>query len=813
MGVGSVDEEDGEFGAAHMVEHMLFKGSRGLGVGEAAVAFEALGGDVNAWTDREDTVLHCGVHADQVGQAVDLLCRMAFEPSFDSAELERERPVILDELRSGDEDAGRLMGDQLVECAWPGHPYARPVIGTEACIEGISLARLKAFHQRFYTPSNAQLIVVGPVALDDVVSAVERATAGLSAHRRPARVFTAPHWPSTPSGARVPREFEERSFEFALPGWGYDEKDLPVLDLLLASLSRGASALLSSRMRLRESLVHDVWAFRDAVRPAGLLVFGFMPRDGQWLPALRALVETLQQVAAQGVPRSVLETARAALLSDAVYGVETVEGRASVLDHCAGVLGDLHADRSVHARVAGASPSEVADLARRLLNTQDAVYSWIAPEGELSSAEVEAVLRSDRTLDAAADSADEIHRFKLANGVRVLIEPVSNAPVTAVSVVMAGGSLVERADSAGLTQAWADLLAEGGGTLDPEVFSAVIDGMGGGFRAMSGRSTMGVFADFPSQKFLQALPLALLPLAQPRFASEALKRVRAGLDEALSAKSDDPTHIATEALHGLLWAGHPYRLPSGGTERSLAKLSLERLIRLHRRVVVGQNVVVSVVGDVEVDTILRVVDSVFAELPEGALELRNPIAKLSTRRRRSVRCGHGVASVLLGLPTVAAGHPDEHALEVLAGVLGGQAGRLFLRLRERMGIGYDVNASHLVTRDPGALFLYASCAEESVQRAERALVAALEELHLAPPNAEEVARVVCALKGGRASSLQVASARAACMAIDEALGLDGTAYRRTWSGIEAVTVDDVLRVIGTYVRPDRIRTVVLQPES
>jgi len=304
-----------------------------------------------------------------------------------------------------------------------------------------------------------------------------------------------------------------------------------------------------------------------------------------------------------------------------------------------------------------------------------------------------------------------------------------------------------------------------------------------------------------------------LPLVQQRFHASAMDRVLAGLEEALAAKSDDAMQVAAEALSGLLWAGHPFRLPSGGTERSLARVGLERVARLHRRVVVGPNVVVSVVGDVESDTILRVIESVFSELSASPFDLPRQIPRLSSRRRRAIRCGHGVAGVLLGLPTVAAGHPDEHALEVLAGALGGQAGRLFLRLREQMGIGYDVNASHLVTRDPGALFLHASCAPESVSRAERALREGLDSLHSAPPDMAEVERVISAMRGGRASALQLASARSACMAIDEALGLDGAAYRRSLSGIDSVSVDDVLRVIRTYVRPERVRAVVLRPEA
>jgi zinc protease len=162
---------------------------------------------------------------------------------------------------------------------------------------------------------------------------------------------------------------------------------------------------------------------------------------------------------------------------------------------------------------------------------------------------------------------------------------------------------------------------------------------------------------------------------------------------------------------------------------------------------------------------------------------------------------------------VVAGDVDEPALDVLAAVLGGQAGRLFLRLREQMGVGYDVYAANIVSRDRGAFMVHATCAPEAVVAAEAALVDELQGLHRRAPDKAEIDRAVSALSGGRASGLQRASARAGCMAIDEVLGLDGTRYLRSLKGIESVTVADLRRVIADHMVQLSFRTVVLVPET
>ncbi|MFN7146700.1 MAG: M16 family metallopeptidase, partial [Myxococcota bacterium] len=163
INVGSGDEPAGMEGAAHFVEHMVFKGTKSYGVGEVAAAIEALGGDLNAWTSFDETVFHATVPAAAAVPAMGVLAEMLRTARFDPVELARERTVILEEIRGSDDDPDTVLSEATYAAAWPDHPYGRPVIGTTKAVRGMTREALHGFYERHYQPSNACLAVAGPV--------------------------------------------------------------------------------------------------------------------------------------------------------------------------------------------------------------------------------------------------------------------------------------------------------------------------------------------------------------------------------------------------------------------------------------------------------------------------------------------------------------------------------------------------------------------------------------------------------------------------------------------------------------------------
>jgi Predicted Zn-dependent peptidases len=171
---GSARERPAEHGAAHLLEHMVFKGAGRFGVGELSARIEGVGGDLNAWTSFEHTALHATVPAPHLDVALEVLGAMGCAPTLDPDELARERAVVIEEIRGSADDPMQVLADATRARAYGGHPYGRPILGTAESVAALDVAALRAFHERFYSPQNAVLAVAGPVAPDALRDAVAR---------------------------------------------------------------------------------------------------------------------------------------------------------------------------------------------------------------------------------------------------------------------------------------------------------------------------------------------------------------------------------------------------------------------------------------------------------------------------------------------------------------------------------------------------------------------------------------------------------------------------------------------------------------
>src|SRR5262245_25821592 len=163
VGVGSADEPPPKAGVAHVVEHMLFKGSSAYGVGELTRAIERSGGAINAWTSFDHTVYHAVLGRDHADTAIDAIGDALTTPRVDPHELDRERQVILEEIRQGSDDPARSVAQSLFATAYVAHPYRRPVIGTAETVQRLGTHDVIDLIRNFYVADNITLVVAGDV--------------------------------------------------------------------------------------------------------------------------------------------------------------------------------------------------------------------------------------------------------------------------------------------------------------------------------------------------------------------------------------------------------------------------------------------------------------------------------------------------------------------------------------------------------------------------------------------------------------------------------------------------------------------------
>ena len=180
INAGTRDEQEGEAGLAHFIEHVMFKGTKKRKAFHILNRMESVGGEINAYTTKEDTWITSSQRSKDTERALELLADIAFNGTFPDAELDKERDVILDEIAGVEDQPGDVIFESFEGALFSGHPLASPILGTSGSVKSLTRAQVQSFVSRHYRPDNMVLGVVGAVTWADVMRWVERHFAEVS---------------------------------------------------------------------------------------------------------------------------------------------------------------------------------------------------------------------------------------------------------------------------------------------------------------------------------------------------------------------------------------------------------------------------------------------------------------------------------------------------------------------------------------------------------------------------------------------------------------------------------------------------------
>ncbi|MCB1057203.1 MAG: insulinase family protein [Acidobacteria bacterium] len=378
--VGARDETPAEAGAAHFLEHMMFKGSASYGPGEIDRRTQALGGSNNAFTSHDSTAYYFNFSGDRWQEALAIEADRMRGLTLDPDEVDSERQVILEELSMYEDEPWDALEQQVHAALFPGHPFGRPVIGTRESLRGMGHDELASFHRRFYRPDNAVLVLAGDIPGDALERVAERFAAipgGAEARPELEPVPVLEAW------VRVERRAGDVArLCLATPAPDAHDPDYAALRLLVAVLSSGRAS------RLHRHLVEErqscLWV---AAQVAEAPTMGFLSIALEVVPGVEpAEVETeVSKALAELVERPPtaveLDRARRLLLADWVFAHERVHQQALAAGFALSLF-DLGHTRRWLQRALDMTPAEVLAAARRFDLGRAGVIGWSLPEEE-----------------------------------------------------------------------------------------------------------------------------------------------------------------------------------------------------------------------------------------------------------------------------------------------------------------------------------------------------------------------------------------------------------------------------------------------
>ncbi|HUY96219.1 MAG TPA: pitrilysin family protein [Verrucomicrobiae bacterium] len=370
LDVGSRHESLAQAGISHLLEHMVFKGTRSYPSGRAvSEAIEGVGGILNGATDQEATVFWAKVPAAHLERAVDVLLELAFAPRLDPNELDKERRVVLEELRMVRDQPQELVQTDSDAGLWPAHALGRDPGGTPGSVRRVTPDDLAAHHRRHYRPPALVLSVAGPVRVHQVERLVAPRLAGLAGAAAGAPRTPAPARP-LPPGTVVHirhRRTEQVHCLVGLRAPSYRDPDRTVLDVLNGVLGDGMSSRLFLELREERALAYDVGSFTTRFRDSGALLLSVATEPQQAVAAVTAAWRELGRLAEDRVPAPELRKVQEYLKGRLLLGVESTSAVSDFVGQQALLLGRPRSPGELVAAIDEVDQDAVRELAGRLL--------------------------------------------------------------------------------------------------------------------------------------------------------------------------------------------------------------------------------------------------------------------------------------------------------------------------------------------------------------------------------------------------------------------------------------------------------------
>ncbi len=377
IGAGSRDEPDARAGVSHFIEHMLFKGSSHYSAQEIAEIFDELGGELNAATSRETTVVYARVPDDRLETALDVMADMVFRPSF--SEVDAEREVVLEEIAMVEDTPHDLVHDIAAEAVFGGHPLGRPVIGRAEVISSVSRRALSAYHRRAYGSERMVLAAAGNVRHERLVDLLEERRNGPAAGvrppvRKPLRRLPEP-------GLRFQRKDTEQ-YHACLSGPGIPRTDERrfAASLLDAIVGGSASSRLFQEIREKRGMAYSVYSYASQYSDSGQVGLYVGTREENLPACLEIAVAEIVDLAAGNVRSEELARAKENLKGRLLLSLESTSNRMTRLGKGVVTGTPLLSVEEIVRRLEAVEAEEVSELAGELLAPGRLSAAGIGPD-------------------------------------------------------------------------------------------------------------------------------------------------------------------------------------------------------------------------------------------------------------------------------------------------------------------------------------------------------------------------------------------------------------------------------------------------
>ncbi|MEI6152720.1 MAG: pitrilysin family protein [Deltaproteobacteria bacterium] len=792
--VGSKYEEPKIAGITHFIEHLIFKGTEKVKANEMASRIESLGGVINAYTSYDNTVYHIVIPAKAFEEGFELLVDAVKNPAFPEEEVNKEKKVVLEEIKMGEDDPQRKLFKELFSASYDIHPYGRPIIGYEDTVKNIQRDEILNYFRKHYTPDNMAVVVVGDFDAKTADALIKK---HFFENKIPLHLTSKKEGLNNPAPAKEDKgglqkqgEVKEKIIEknvresylaiaYRIPSMVHE--DTPALEMLGTILGEGESSRLQEQLKYKKGIVTNSSTYLFTPKEEGLFVIFSTLKGKDYQPAAKAINDELTRLLKEGTNEWEMTKAKNMIKASYVYSLETVQGAARQLGNFQTLTGD---------------PLFV----ERYLENVDRVT-----EDDIKRVLQKYILGKDKTLVALLPKAvSNPHTFRLENGLTMLVNKNQASPSFAFRIGFAGGLKEEPPGKNGVFNVLSKMLLRGTKDKSAGMIAREIDMLAGDMGAFAGKNIFGLSGKFLSKDIKEVLGLLKELLTSTVFKEEELKTVKGEALSEIRQRDDDPISNTFMRFNETLYEGHPYGRDPVGREGDIENAKPGDIEEFYKKYVSPSNAVLAISGDVDEKELKALFENLFSEWKGKANPMKKLVPAPSHGKNIMIEKDMMQTHLIFGFTGPGLLDEDRYATEVMDAILSGMGGRIHKVLREERPYAYALTFFNQMVFETGGMGIYIGTDKKLVKEVEKISRAEIEKIVKDGFTDTEVENAKNHLIGTHYIRMQSNSAISTSMCLDAMYGLKPN-YFKTWpKQIEKVKKEDVNKVARKYLLLDKM---------
>ena len=737
--VGAIYEE--EFlgcGVSHYMEHIVSGGSTtNMSEQESNAIVKECGDNMNAYTTLDHTCYLMKTTREHWPKVADRIADWVGNCSINPKEVAREKPVIIQEIKMGEEEPGRVMWKLLQKNAFISSPLRVPTIGYEKNFLTITRTDLLKFYNKNYVANNIVLAIVGDLTRSELDPVLEKTFAKIK------RGYDR-QWLLTPESPILsPREefinfnVQNTHLEIAFPGVKSDSADIYALDLLARVLSAGDSSILKKKLKKEMQIVYSVSAGNWWLAAAkGLFSFSIVCDEKNINKVTTAIFAEMENLKNNLISDVHIQRAKNQILVSHFKSLQSAEGLASSLGSNEISLGDPDFSVNYANKMQEVTAKDIMQVAKKYFNTNSVIRVGLNPEKKK-----EISLENEKAI--AKKNNDNFFNFSvktLKNGIRVAMQPNNSSPLISFSIKVPGGIIYETTDDNGISLFLSQMLKRGTQTHSADDIAQTIEELGATLNYNVDRKSISGTAECLSKDADTIIELLADTLINPSFSEVELKKQQRLSLAAIRSQRDQWHREAFLNFTEHFFKGHPFGMSTLGRSNVISRLTSEKLEKFHAQILQPSDIVIGVAGNFDEKKLLETFNNFFGniksttKLPQKGGDttplLDDKIHEFDTPRSQ--------ATIVIGCKAPPLYDEDEKAIEVIDGYLSGFGGPLFRALRGDDNLVYVTYVFPMLEKEGGALIALAQCYPKNVSKVINKITNMLSNISIEPVSEKEL---------------------------------------------------------------------------